>query len=129
MGEGCMKKGKYIELIYTYWHERDGYNRNFSHPEIRVYKANYYRGQLSTWLGDNLFDLRAQCDEERGHSLFKCYALKVEMSCDYEITERIKLLAKVLDGTASYRNGLIPAIRNLRKLGAVRYSLADVGQS
>lgn len=111
-------------LIYTYWHERNG---GFSHPEIRVYKPYGYDTSL---LGDELFDVRAQCDNERGFSIFKCYATKATLDVGRwsQTEEAIKLLAKVAK-TADWHKGLIPIVRALRKMGAERYVSCDVGEN
>jgi hypothetical protein len=121
-----MKNGR--QLIFTYWNEKVR-GEHFSHPELRVY---LYEGKhiSATRLGDELFSLRSQCDEERGFHPAKAYALRAEIKVDgYHFEQALKLLRIVTKDISGWgEKPFLKALRNLRRLGAMRFIQADVGK-
>jgi len=79
------------QIHYRYWHTKP--RNGFSHHELEVRLRHDY--DVKSWHDESLFHLRAQCDDDKGHSMFRSYAMKAEIPLDGEVDETLRLLTKL----------------------------------
>lgn len=111
-------------LAFSFWPnkpEQIGSSR-FSTPEIKVYLRDGYHVKHHM-MGDNLFDLKSQCDDRRGFSIAQAYSLTAEIRLDQYHSHYAKQLLNRLTKDISFITDapLIEVLRRLRKMKAVRF--------
>lgn len=122
---GKERKMKTPKLIYTYWHE-DRANSGCIIHEIRIYQPRASRA-FTSMLGEELFSVRGQSnvDTDYNRGLRRAYGLRFE-SLPVERPESFKIAVKLANAACRKDNGIPEIIRELKKLGAVRYALGKV---